>query len=106
MPAFPPLFPPPKRLPLCWTGALECLLVSSCGGLQQWRKPCDAVFRTARSLPPVRWRGCWVGSPAEYVAWGDTNAPEADRREASGLLVELVEKDHPASQGRLQRHDL
>src|SRR2546422_6665120 len=48
MPAFPPLFPP-KRLPLCWTGALECLLVSSCVGVQQWRKPCDAVFRTARS---------------------------------------------------------
>jgi len=38
---------------------------------------------------------CPGGSPAEYVAWGDTNAPEADRREASALLAELVEKDHP-----------
>ena len=38
---------------------------------------------------------CPGGSPAEYVAWGDRNAPEADRREASALLAELVEKDHP-----------
>ena len=43
----------------------------------------------------VRCSKCPGASPAEYVAWGDTNAPEADRREASALLAELVEKDHP-----------
>jgi len=43
----------------------------------------------------VRCSKCPRASPAEYVAWGDTNAPEADRREASALLAELVEKDHP-----------
>jgi len=43
----------------------------------------------------VRCSKCPGGSPAEYIAWGDTNAPEADRREASALLAELVEKDHP-----------
>ena len=43
----------------------------------------------------IRCSNCPGGSPAEYVAWGDTNAPEADRREASALLAELVEKDHP-----------
>ena len=43
----------------------------------------------------VRCCKCPSASPAEYVAWGDTNAPEADRREASALLAELVEKDHP-----------
>src|SRR2546427_10706938 len=42
----------------------------------------------------VRCSKCPGASPAEYVAWGDTNAPEADRREASALLAELVEKDH------------
>ena len=42
----------------------------------------------------VRCSKCPRGSPAEYVAWGETNAPEADRREASALLAELVEKDH------------
>ena len=43
----------------------------------------------------VRCSKCPGASPAEYVAWGDTNAPEADRREASALLAQLVEKDHP-----------
>ncbi len=43
----------------------------------------------------VRCSKCPGASPAEYVAWGETNAPEADRREASALLAELVEKDHP-----------
>ena len=31
----------------------------------------------------------------EDIAWGDANAAEADRREASALLTELVEGDHP-----------
>jgi len=43
----------------------------------------------------VRCSKCPGASPAEYVAWGDINAPEADRREASALLAQLVEKDHP-----------
>ena len=43
----------------------------------------------------VRCSKCPDASPAEYVSWGDTNVPEADRREASALLAELVEKDHP-----------
>src|SRR2546422_4568189 len=52
--------------------------------------PYTTLFRSR-----VRCSKCPGGSPAEYVAWGDTNAPEADRREASALLAELVEKDHP-----------
>ena len=55
-------------------------------------------FEPAVSSVPisrVRCSKCPGASPAEYVAWGDTNAPEADRREASALLAELVEKDHP-----------
>ena len=52
-----------------------------------------AVFSVPISR--VRCSKCPGASPAEYVAWGDTNAPEADRREASALLAELVEKDHP-----------
>ena len=52
-----------------------------------------AVFSVPISR--VRCSKCPGASPAEYVAWGDTNAPEADRREASALLAELVGKDHP-----------
>src|SRR5712691_10938995 len=70
------------------------------GAKQQYllRGDLDAVVCWARvsSVPisRVRCPKCPGGSPAEYVAWGDTNAPEADRREASALLAELVEKDH------------
>ena len=55
------------------------------------------VGHPVSSVPISRLRcsKCPGASPAEYVAWGDTNAPEADRREASALLAELVEKDHP-----------
>src|SRR3989442_7485078 len=43
-----------RSLPLCWTGELECLLVSSCVG-------CPAMAETvrcsvARSQPPLRWK--------------------------------------------------
>ena len=55
------------------------------------------VGRDVFSVPisQIRCSKCPGGSPAEYVAWGDTKAPEADRREALALLRELVEKDHP-----------
>src|SRR3989442_9514783 len=43
----------------------------------------------------IRCSKCPAASPAEYIAWDDGNAPEADRREASALLAELVERDHP-----------
>ena len=38
---------------------------------------------------------CPAATPAEYIAWGDPDAAEAERREASALLTELVEGDHP-----------
>jgi hypothetical protein len=55
------------------------------------------VGRDVFSVPisQIRCSKCPGGSPAEYVAWGDSNAPEADRREASALLAELVDRDHP-----------
>ena len=46
-------------------------------------------------ISQLRCSKCPGGSSAEYVAWSDTNAAEADRREASALLAELVERDHP-----------
>ena len=38
---------------------------------------------------------CPPASPSEYIAWGDRNASDAEKQEASALLTQLVEQEHP-----------
>jgi hypothetical protein len=43
----------------------------------------------------IRCTRCRGASAAEYIAWANTDSSEAVRGEASGLLTELIERDHP-----------
>ena len=43
----------------------------------------------------IRCSKCPAASAPEYIAWADTTPVEADSKEASALLAELVEGDHP-----------
>lgn len=38
---------------------------------------------------------CRRGLGGEYIAWANTDTAEVVGREASGLLTELIERDHP-----------
>jgi hypothetical protein len=38
---------------------------------------------------------CGRGLGGEYIAWANADTAEVVGREASGLLTELIERDHP-----------
>ena len=75
----------PRRQILAWLALATMLVVCPASGAVQD----EYILRCSPTTMPRR------TAPPEYVAWSDTNAPEADRREASALLAELVGKDHP-----------
>lgn len=43
----------------------------------------------------IRCNKCMGVSAGQYFAWSNMSVEERDRREASALLTELVERDHP-----------
>ncbi len=43
----------------------------------------------------IRCTRCQGVSDAEYIAWANTDAAEAVRKEVSDLLTGLIERDHP-----------
>lgn len=51
------------------------------------------TFEVAIARIKCKW--CRGTSAGEYIAWANTDTAETVRREASGLLAGLIERDHP-----------